>query len=203
MTLTLIHTAKVHEATFDALRDRLSPGADLVHMTRPDWLTRTRAGDDSVSQELAQAIAEAPGITICTCTTLGETAEALGALRIDWPMMQAAAKTDGAIMLAYALDSTYEPSLALLDRALEATGTRHKVHPLPLTQYWPLFEAGETEAFTSVVAGEIRQAAMTLPKLSCVVLAQASMAPAAERLVDMRVPVFASPEMALRAALEI
>jgi len=203
MTLTLIHTAKVHEATFDALRDRLSPGADLVHMTRPDWLTRTRAGDESVSQELAQAIAEAPGITICTCTTLGETAEALGALRIDWPMMQAAAKTDGAIMLAYALDSTYEPSLALLDRALEATGTRHKVHPLPLTQYWPLFEAGETEAFTSVVAGEIRQAAMTLPKLSCVVLAQASMAPAAERLVDMRVPVFASPEMALRAALEI
>jgi len=203
MTLTLIHTAKVHEATFDALRDRLSPGADLVHMTRPDWLTRTRAGDDSVTQELAQAIAEAPGITICTCTTLGETAEALGALRIDWPMMQAAAKTDGAIMLAYALDSTYEPSLALLDRALEATGTRHKVHPLPLTQYWPLFEAGETEAFTSVVAGEIRQAAMTLPKLSCVVLAQASMAPAAERLVDMRVPVFASPEMALRAALEI
>jgi len=203
MTLTLIHTAKVHEATFDALRDRLSPGADLVHVTRSDWLTRSRAGDESVSQELAQAIAEAPGITICTCTTLGETAEALGALRIDWPMMQAAAKTDGAIMLAYALDSTYEPSLALLDRALEATGTRHKVHPLPLTQYWPLFEAGETEAFTSVVAGEIRQAAMTLPKLSCVVLAQASMAPAAERLVDMRVPVFASPEMALRAALEI
>jgi len=203
MTLTLIHTAKVHEATFDALRDRLSPGVDLVHVTRPDWLIRTRAGDDSVSQELAQAIAEAPGITICTCTTLGEAAEALGALRIDWPMMQAAAKTDGAIMLAYALDSTYEPSLALLDRALEATGTRHKVHPLPLTQYWPLFEAGETEAFTSVVAGEIRQAAMTLPKLSCVVLAQASMAPAAERLVDMRVPVFASPEMALRAALEI
>ena len=203
MTLTLIHTAKVHEATFDALRDRLSPGADLVHVTRPDWLIRTRAGDDSVSQELAQAIAEAPGITICTCTTLGEAAEALGALRIDWPMMQAAAKTDGAIMLAYALDSTYEPSLALLDRALEATGTRQKVHPLPLTQYWPLFEASETEAFTSVVAGEIRQAAMTLPKLSCVVLAQASMAPAAERLVDMRVPVFASPEMALRAALEI
>ena len=203
MTLTLIHTAKVHEATFDALRDRLSPGVDLVHVTRPDWLIRTRAGDDSVSQELAQAIAEAPGITICTCTTLGEAAEALGALRIDWPMMQAAAKTDGAIMLAYALDSTYEPSLALLDRALEATGTRQKVHPLPLTQYWPLFEASETEAFTSVVAGEIRQAAMTLPKLSCVVLAQASMAPAAERLVDMRVPVFASPELALRAALEI
>ena len=78
-------------------------------------------------------------------------------------MMQAAAETDGAIMLAYALDSTYEPSLALLDRALEAAGTRQTVHPLPLTQYWPLFEAGETEAFTSVIAGEIRQAAMTCP----------------------------------------
>jgi hypothetical protein len=203
MTLTLIHTAKVHEATFDALRDRLSPGADLVHVTRPDWLTRTRAGDESVAQELAQAIAEAPGITLCTCTTLGEVAETLGALRIDWPMMQAAAETDGAIMLAYALNSTYEPSLALLDRALQATGTRQKVHPLPLTQYWPLFEAGDVDAFASVIAGEIRQAAMTLPKLSCLVLAQASMAPATERLTDMRVPVLASPELALRAALEI
>ena len=124
------------------------------------------------------------------------------ALRIDWPMMQAAAQSGGAIMLAYALDSTYASSLALLDRALEATGTRQKVHPLPLTQYWPLFEAGETEAFTSVIAGEIRQAAMTLPNLACVVLAQASMAPAADRLSDMRIPVLTSPELALRAALE-
>lgn len=203
MTLTLIHTAKVHEATFDALRNRLSPGAELVHVTRPDWLTRARAGDESVTRELAQAIADAPGMTLCTCTTLGKVAESHGALRIDWPMMQAAAETNGAVMLAYALDSTYDSSLALLDRALATTGTRQKVHPLPLTQYWPLFEAGEVDAFTSVIAGEIRQAAMTLPKLSCVVLAQASMAPAAERLTDMRVPVFASPEMALRAALEI
>jgi len=203
MTLTLIHTAKVHEATFDALRDCLSPGTDLIHVTRPDWLTRARAGDESVTQELAQAIADAPDMALCTCTTLGEVAETLGALRIDWPMMQAAANTGGAIMLAYALDSTYEPSLALLDRALQATGNRQKVHPLPLTQYWPLFEAGESDAFTSVIAGEIRQAAMALPKLSCVVLAQASMAPAAARLSDMRVPILASPEMAFRAASEI
>ncbi|WP_306151569.1 hypothetical protein [Roseovarius sp. MMSF_3281] len=203
MTLTLIHTAKLHEATFVSLRDRLAPGAKLHHITRPEWLDRARAGDESVTEDLAQAIATAPGPTLCTCTTLGATAESLGALRIDWPMMQAAAQSDGAIMLAYALDSTYESSLALLDRALQATGSRQKVHPLPLTQYWPLFEAGETDAFTSVIAGEIRQAAMTLPKLSCVVLAQASMAPAADRLTDMRVPVLASPELALRAALEI
>ena len=203
MTLTLIHTATLHEATFNTLRDRLAPGAELQHVTRPEWLDRARAGDDTVSEDLAHTIAKAPGPTLCTCTTLGEAAESLGALRIDWPMMQAAAQTGGAIMLAYALDSTFQPSLALLDRALQATGTRQIVHPLPLTQYWPLFEAGQTDAFTSVIAGEIRQAAMTLPKLSCVVLAQASMAPAAERLTDMRVPVLASPELALRAALEI
>ena len=202
MTLTLIHTAKVHETTFDTLRDRLAPGAELHHVTRPDWLTRARAGDATVTEELAQTIGRSPGAVLCTCTTLGEAAESLGALRIDWPMMQAAAQSGGAIMLAYALDSTYDASLALLDRALEATGTRQKVHPLPLTQYWPLFEAGETEAFTSVIAGEIRQAAMTLPNLACVVLAQASMAPAADRLTGMRIPVLASPELALRAALE-
>lgn len=203
MTLTLLHTAPAHEATFNTLRDRLAPGAELHHVTRPDWLSRARAGDDTVRDDMATTLAKTPGPTLCTCTTLGDTAEALGALRIDWPMMQAAAGTGGAIMLAYTLDSTYESSLALLDRALQATGARQQVHPLPLTQYWPLFEAGESEAFASVIAGEIRQAAMTLPKLSCVVLAQASMAPAADRLTDMRVPVLASPELALRAALEI
>ena len=202
MTLTLLHTAEVHRATFDALRDHVAPGANLDHVVRPKWLARAQ---NSMSPELEQAIATAvgaaPGPVICTCTTIGPAAEAAGAIRVDHPMMMAAARCCGPIVMAYALDSTWDPSLALLERALKAEGRKETVHPLPLTQYWPLFEAGQTEAFAAVIAGEIRQVVQGRRDIGCVVLAQVSMAGAAPLLTDLGVPVLASPELALRAGL--
>lgn len=203
MTLTLIHTTDVHKATFDALRDRIAPGKKLRHVVRPQWLSQAQGGVDARLQaEIDGAVGRADGPVICTCTTIGPAAEAAGAIRVDQPMMQAAARTGGPILLAYCLDSTWEPSLSLLDRALQAEGEPQKVHPLKLTQYWPLFEAGEVEAFTAVIAGEIRQAAAALNDLGAVVLAQVSMAGAAPLLGDLGAPVLSSPELALRAGLD-
>ena len=65
-----------------------------------------------------------------------------------------------------------------------------------------LFEAGETEAFAAVIAGEVRKVIESGREIGCVVLAQVSMAGAAELLGDLGVPVLASPELALRAGLE-
>jgi len=203
MTLTLLHTAEVHRTTFDKLRDRIAPGAEIAHVVRPKWLAR---GQKGISPELSDAIAEtvgaAPGPVICTCTTIGPAAEAAGAIRVDWPMMIAAARCGGPVLMAYALNSTWAPSLALLERALQTEGRKETVHPLPLTQYWPLFEAGEAEAFDAVIAGEIRQVVQSGRDIGCVVLAQVSMAGAAPLLADLGVPVLASPELALRAGLD-
>ena len=69
-------------------------------------------------------------------------------------------------------------------------------------RFWPLFEAGEQAAFDAVVAGEVRQVIGSGREIGCVVLAQVSMAGAAELLGDLSVPVLASPELALRAGLE-
>lgn len=204
MTLTLLHTAQVHCATFEAIRDKIAPGTPLNQVVRADLLDRAYDGiSPDLEAEITQTIADAAGPVLCTCTTIGPVAEAAGALRIDWPMMQEAAKTGGPILMAYAARSTWQPSLALLERALEQAKTPAQVHPLPLTQYWPLFQAGETDAFTAVIAGEIRQAVPRLGKKGCVVLAQASMAGAAERLQDLPVPVLSSPESALRAGLQL
>ena len=202
MNLTLLHTAKAHCATFDALRDRIAPGSMLDHIIRPDWLARAQNGiDDALAAEITQAVADAPGAVLCTCTTLGATATQAGAIRIDQPMMQTAAATGGSIVMAYCLDSTLGPSLDLLDAELAAVGTPAQVYPLPLRALWPLFEAGETRAFAIGIAGEIRQAIPQLDKVGCVVLAQASMAPAADLLSEIDIPVLTSPELALRAAL--
>ncbi|WP_210115113.1 hypothetical protein [Roseovarius aestuariivivens] len=201
MTLILLHTAEVHRATFDALRDRIAPGTGLRHVVRPGWLARAQKDDPTLEADLAGAIGRATGPVICTCTTLGPMAEMLGAIRVDWPMMQAAAALQGPVMLAFCLESAAAPSVALLDRALEAAGTPQKVLPLPLVPYWPLFEAGELDAFAAVIAGEIRQAVAAHPETAGVILAQVSMAGAAPLLADLGVPVLSSPELALRAGL--
>lgn len=104
--------------------------------------------------------------------------------------------------MVYALESTLEPSLSLLEAALETAGSPTQVLPLFIGQFWPLFETGEVEAFTACVAGAVRDA-VAHNEVGCVVLAQASMSAAALMLADLGKPVLTSPESALRAALAL
>ena len=200
--ITLIHTAEIHRASFSALRDRIAPEAELVQHVRTDWLDRARKHGvrQGLIDEIAELIHQAPGPVVCTCTTLGEAAAALGAIRIDAPMMAEAARAGGPILMVYALESTFEPSLALLESALQDSGQETQVLPLFIGQFWPLFEAGEVEAFTACVAGAVKDA-VNHNDVGCVVLAQASMAAAAPLLADLDKPVLTSPESALRTAL--
>lgn len=202
MRVTLFHTADVHRATFEALCDAMAPGTELIHVVRPDWLARAQGGISAeLDTDIAKTIAAADGPALCTCTTIGPVAEAAGAVRVDWPMMQAAARAGGPVVLAYCLNSTLAPSQALLQRALAEAETQAEVRLLDLGQCWPLFEAGDVAAFSSGIAEKIRQAVTAQGGVGCVVLAQASMAGAAEVLADLEVPVLASPELALRAVL--
>lgn len=193
---SLLHTAQVHANTFD----QLAPEEELTHYVRPDWLQRAQGGIDiTLRREITQAIHAANGAVLCSCTTIGEVAEEAGATRIDWPMMQEAARIGGPVLMAYCLQSTAEPSEALLRRAF---GKRDpQLTPLFLGQHWPLFEAGDSAGFAVAVARDVSQALGTMD-FACVVLAQASMAGAAELLREKtEVPVLASPEIAMRALL--
>ena len=203
MTLTLLHTSPAHVPTFKALADRIAPGVALTQIVREDWLKQARKHGlrKSLRDEITETVSGAKGTVICTCTTIGPAATAAGAIRIDAPMMAEAARIGGPILMVYALESTAEPSLALLEQALAEKGTPQTVHPLSLAEFWPIFEAGQHEAFTACVAAGIRHAAEQTT-LKCVVIAQASMAGAAPMLTDLGIPILTSPELALRAALE-
>ncbi len=204
MPLTLLHTAELHRATFDALRDRIAPTARLDHVMRPDFLERAQHGiDAALGDEIVETIKAAPGPVICTCTTIGPVAARAGAIRVDWPMMQAAAQTKGAVLMVYCLDSTRAPSLALLQGAMTAAGHPGPLIPLPLPLpgLWPLFAEGKTADFATALATATRQQATQMPNLGAIVLAQASMAGAAPLLDDLGVAVLSSPELALRAGL--
>lgn len=200
--ITLIHTAEIHRESFSALAVRLAPDAKVMQHVRVDWLERARKHGvrQGLIDELAELIHAAPGPVICTCTTLGEAAAALGAIRVDAPMMAEAATAGGPILMVYALESTLKPSLAALEQALADAEHQTQVLPLFIGQFWPLFEAGEVQAFTACVAGAVRDA-VEHNDVGCVVLAQASMAAAAPLLANLGKPVFTSPESALRAAL--
>jgi len=202
MYLTCLHTAQVHCATFDGLRDRISPDARIDHIVRSDWLERAKNGiDAALKAEIQQTIRMSETPVICTCTTLGEIAEEAGAIRIDRPMMRRAAETWGDILLVYTLKSTEGPSRALLEQEMEAADNPYQIAPLLLERHWPLFEAGRPHAFARSVATDIRAALTQRAGIRAVVLAQASMAGAAMLLSDLPVPVLASPVLALKEGL--
>jgi hypothetical protein len=96
--ITLLHTAQVHADTFDALRDRIAPDTRLVHLVRPDFLKRAQGGiDAALAGDIGAEVRAVSGPVLCTCTTIGAVAAAAGAIRIDAPMMQAAAQTGGRV----------------------------------------------------------------------------------------------------------
>ena len=200
--LTFFHTAQVHSETFDALRDRIAPGVVLHHNIRASWLARAQGGiDAALAADIRREVSAARQPAICTCTTIGPIAEAAGAVRIDQPMMWAAAETGGPVLMVYCLDSTRQPSRDLLETAMLAAGNDSGVEMLPLTGLWPIFEAGEAGEFAQAIADGVRRHVSENPSIGCVVLAQASMAGAAALLDDMTIPVLSSPELALRAGL--
>ena len=194
MALTLFHTADVHIARFDAIRDRIAPHVELCHINRPDWLSRARQGDATVDAECLTAFAIA-GPALCSCTTLGPLADQAGIVRIDRPMMQQAAETAGNILLAYCVDSTAEASRALLN---ECIGNRPvRVTTLPILEAWPLFEGGDNAGYAAKIAHRIREHAAGH---DCILLGQASMDVAAPLLADL--PIMTPAETAFIAALD-
>jgi hypothetical protein len=200
-TLSLLHTAPVHRATFDMLGAQIAPTLRLEHHLREDWLTTMRLHGETpdLRAEIASFFVGAGPLTLCTCTSLGSIAEELGALRIDAPMMEAAAARAGGILLVYLLESTAEPSLTLLQETCQSAGHVGAIETLFLGDCWPLFEAGETTQFYAAIAEGIRQ--HKREGIETIVLAQASMAPVADLLKDLPQATLNAPEMALRAAL--
>ncbi|MDQ7072069.1 MAG: hypothetical protein Q9M48_15290 [Rhodobacterales bacterium] len=203
MTLTLLHTAEVHRETFDTLAARIAPKAKLVHHVRVDWLARAKDGiDDALEHEISRLVVAA-GPVICTCTSLGEVAATYGAIRIDQPMMACAADIGGPVLLVFSVETTRGPSTALLENAIRQSGQTPDIHPLFVGEYWPLFLAGDIDGFHRAIAKAVQARLSTCHDIASVVLAQASMMGATKYLEDLEIPVLTSPELALRAGLNL
>jgi hypothetical protein len=112
-------------------------------------------------------------------------------------MAVAAVREARRIAVVAAVESTIEPTLSLLREEAAAAGSRIDIESLPCFDAWPIFEDGDVDGYHRRIAAHVDAIDETY---DVVVLAQATMAPAAELVADPS-RVRSSPIAAVEAAL--
>lgn len=210
-----LHTAHSHVRTF---RDLLAERDDTVagqHVVDTGLLATARAtGLDSVrgpvADRLRRLVAEGADVVVCTCSTIGPTAKAVGAqmglrvVRVDRPMAEAAVLAGRRVAVVSSLDEAAATLMPLLAECAEGTGRDVEFVEVRCHDTWSAFESGDLLTYTAGVADAVRRAVTSLDRpVDVVVLAQASMVDAAPLLRDLHVPVLTSPRLAVEAAVEL
>ena len=213
--IAFLHTAPVHVATFDALLRAMAPGLQAHHAVDESLLADAqRWGVDDpglvlrVHAAMRAAATGGAGQVVCTCSTLGALAEGMPAddgfqpARIDRAMADRAVQQGPRVLLAFALASTQRPTQALLADSAARLRRPLAVTPLQVDGAWACFEQGDRAGYLDRIARAVRAHA---DGVDVVVLAQASMAGAAEHLLDLRkrgLDVLSSPAPGVAAVVE-
>lgn len=209
--LGFLHGAAVQVATFEALVQAAQPGIALRHVVREDLLASAvaagRVTDEvatAVQAEVRALVEQGARVIVCTCTTLGDSAEATPTngratvMRIDRPLAEALVAAAQPILVVAALPSAMTTAMELLGAVARARHTELRLRELPCNAAWPLFLAGDLHGYAQQVATLIDQNAEPGEQ---VMLAQASMAPALPLIQRRDVQVSTSPTLGVRAAL--
>ena len=209
--LAFLHTLATNAGTFGALLTELDPSIPVRHLVDPRLLADARAAG-SVTEEIRcrvegairTLVEEGAVVVVCTCSTIGGAAEAAAVppgvtvMRIDRPMVERALGHGPRILVVAALASTMESTLALLEQASLAINQTLEVTTLVCESAWANFERGDHAGYARAIAGAIDR----FPReVDAVVLAQASMAAAADLLPHWRAPILSSPRLGLESAV--
>lgn len=147
------------------------------------------------------------GVGMCTCSSIGGAAEAAAStqapvVRIDRALMEAALEHGNRPLVAMCLESTRVPTMDLLADVASKAGMRVAPQVIMCEGAWPHFEAGEMNRYANVIVQAIDPVAEA-SKPDCIVLAQASMAPAEPLLKELGLPVLSSPRLGVLKALKL
>ena len=217
-TAGLLHTVPGLAATFDGLV-AAAPGGGIRRVHIADaWLLDTARRDGvtpqvqaAVTAHLGHLAAAGADAVLVTCSSIGEAAEQAASqvpvpvLRVDAPMatqavaLATAAGTAGRIAVLATLTSTLGPTGRLVERAARDAGRELRVTAEVVDGAAEAADAGDRERVTDLVAAAVRRVAA---QADVIVLAQASMAAAAERAA-VDTPVLSSPVSGARALLDV
>jgi hypothetical protein len=207
-TLTFLHTADAHVATFGQLLAETAPGIPSRHIVAAELLAEARADgmtpqlEARIGAAVRGAAADGAAVVLCTCSTIGACAEqtvvpGVTVLRVDRPMAARAVALGQRIVLAAALASTLEPTRRLLRDEAARAGAEVVITDFLIADAWPHFEAGDHGRYLATIAAQLRQ----VQNADAIVLAQASMAAAAAQCADLPMPILSSPRLGLEAAI--
>lgn len=208
--IAFLHTSAVHIETFGALMHELAPELRLHHTVREDLLTEAQA--HGITGELSKRIEAAMGnaaesgakVVVSTCSTIGNPAEgmdtggAFRAMRIDRAMADAAVH-HGRILIVAALESTLEPTLELVKSSAEKLKLSPHISCELIPAVWAHFVSGDMDRYCGGIAAYLET---QCNGYDVIVLAQASMAPAAVLCEDLGIPILSSPRLGVEAAIE-
>lgn len=209
MKIACLHSAHSNIAVFEAAARQLGlADGTLLHEVQPQWLALAeQAGgltadiEHGVRTALLQLAQQADAVML-TCSTLGPAvpgaaqASAVPLLRVDAALAAQAVEHGGRVLALCAVETTLQPTLALFSAAASGSGIEVEVRLVPGA--WALFKAGDGEGYLETIADAA--SAAYAEGFSLVVLAQASMAGASER-VSNGPPPMSSPVAGLARAV--
>ncbi|MGB5947810.1 MAG: aspartate/glutamate racemase family protein [Parvibaculum sp.] len=211
--IAFLHTAAIHIETFNALGREIAPELALTHVVREDLLAaaekagRVTPALDLMTQEALIALAEGGArVVVCTCSTLGASVERAAAdapvplLRIDRPMADLAVLQGHRIGICACIPATVPNTEALIADSARAIGRDYEFTTFLFDDVWTAFREGRLDDYYQEIARRLAEAAHDVDVL---VLAQASMAPAAALCRNLPVPVLSSPRIGFEAAARI
>lgn len=209
-TLTFLHTAPTNVEPFEQLAARLAPHVEIRHVVDETLLNDARAQgitpelQTRVNERIDAAIEQGADLVLCTCSSIGACAEVGGAehaqpvLRVDRAMAREAVAQGTRILVFATLASTLAPTRELiLDEARRAEKTV-AITEVVCDAAWARLQQGDGEGYFAEIAAALQRHADDGDVL---VLAQASMAPAADRVGKLSVPILTSPRLGIEDAL--
>jgi Asp/Glu/hydantoin racemase len=208
--LAFLHTAPANVEMFDRLVASVDPAIQTEHeLVERIMQEAARLGriTDEMRRDTQAAIdglaARGATMIVCTCSTIGGVAEALSTdalpvMRVDRPMAQAAVRSGRRIIVAATLESTVKPTRELLEKVAAEEGRGVTLVECLCADAWPFYQRGDARRYAQAIANTV---AMAATPSDIVVLAQASMAPAAAVLEARGLTALASPELGVRTAV--
>ena len=210
--LAFLHTLASNVDVFTPLVTERRPDLRIRHAVADHVLNEARK--TGMTPEIAREVqslmidlaSTGARVVVCTCSTIGGAAEATDttgrfvAMRIDRPMADRAVTLGPDVLVLAALASTFGPTRALLEDSARRANVTLRLEERLIESAWPHFERGDRDRYYQVIADALTP---DLAGFGVIVLAQASMAPAADRSRLTGVPVLASPRMGVEAALEL
>jgi hypothetical protein len=210
--LAFLHTAAIHVSNFTRITRDLDASVPIRHAVREDLFAQALAdgGVSAATREGTQAevrrlVAEGARVVLCTCSTLGDAAEATpdvpGAtvIRVDRPMAERAASLGRPILLIAATPTAMATAQILL-REATAPGVSLRCRELLCSAAWERFQSGDQAGYARALAQQVAEHARAG---DVVMLAQASMAPAAVLIERSDIEVLTSPAVGVQAALSL